>query len=69
MKGLEPFSEPCSNCGRMLTASIPFISAKWVGLESPDCPCDDGDSIAIAKGRDEVTQAQMNALFGILDKP
>jgi hypothetical protein len=66
MKRIEPISEPCV-CGRMLTTTIPFISFKWVGLESPECPCGEGDSIAVARGRDEVTQGEMDALFRDFD--
>jgi hypothetical protein len=64
-KDLEPFSEPCT-CGRMLTTSVPFISDRWVGLQSPECPCGEGDEIAVCKGRDSATQKEMDALFKTL---
>lgn len=37
--GLEAFSYPCSECGRMCTTSIPFAQGTLRGLQSPRCEC------------------------------
>jgi hypothetical protein len=36
---IEPFSHPCSECGRMLTTSIPFAEGTLRGLVAPRCAC------------------------------
>jgi len=37
--GIEAFSHPCSECGRMCTTSLPFAQGELVGLQSPPCEC------------------------------
>lgn len=37
--GVEPFSHPCSECGTMLTTSLPFVEDTIHGLEAPTCEC------------------------------
>lgn len=37
--GIQPFSYPCSECGRMCTTSIPFAQGTLRGLQSPVCEC------------------------------
>lgn len=37
--GIEPFSHPCSECGRVLTTTIPFAQGTIRGLRAPDCEC------------------------------
>lgn len=49
--GVEPYSHPCSKCGRLLTTSLPFVDvARWgdwsgeivgrvYGLHAPVCIC------------------------------
>lgn len=37
--GCEIFSYPCSECGRMCTASMPFAQGQLRGLQSPPCVC------------------------------
>ena len=37
--GVEAFSYPCSECGRMCTTTIPFVQGSLRGLASPPCPC------------------------------
>jgi lysyl-tRNA synthetase class I len=37
--GLEPFSHPCSKCGKVLTTSIPFVCGSLRGLVAPTCKC------------------------------
>jgi len=37
--GMEPFSAPCGECGRVLTASVPFAVGEARGLEAPRCEC------------------------------
>lgn len=37
--GVEAFSYPCSECGRMCTTSIPFAQGTLRGLQAPPCAC------------------------------
>lgn len=37
--GVEPFSHPCSECGRVLTTTLPFAQGTLRGLEAPTCEC------------------------------
>ncbi len=37
--GVLPFSHPCSQCGRMLTTTIPFAQGTLRGLAAPTCEC------------------------------
>jgi hypothetical protein len=37
--GVLPFSHPCSECGRMLTTTIPFAQGTLRGLAAPRCVC------------------------------
>lgn len=37
--GVEPFTHPCSACGRPCTTSIPFVQGTLRGLQAPPCPC------------------------------
>jgi len=37
--GVEPFSHPCSQCGEMLTTSLPFVQGRIHGLAAPPCKC------------------------------
>lgn len=37
--GIEAFSHPCSECGRMATTTIPFAQGTVRGLQSPPCEC------------------------------
>jgi hypothetical protein len=37
--GVEAFSHPCSECGAMLTTSLPFASGTVRGLVAPVCGC------------------------------
>lgn len=37
--GIQPFSHPCSECGRVLTTSIPFAQGTLRGLQAPRCEC------------------------------
>jgi hypothetical protein len=37
--GVEPFSHPCSECGRTLTTSLPFVQGALRGLMAPKCEC------------------------------
>jgi hypothetical protein len=36
---IEAFSHPCSECGRVLTTSIPFVQGQMRGLQAPPCEC------------------------------
>lgn len=37
--GVEAFSHPCFECGRILTTSIPFAQGQLRGLQAPPCEC------------------------------
>lgn len=37
--GIEVFSHPCSECGRMCTTSLPFAQGQLRGLQAPPCAC------------------------------
>lgn len=37
--GIERFSYPCSDCGMVLTTTIPFASGEMRGLVAPKCVC------------------------------
>lgn len=37
--GVEAFSYPCSECGRMCTTTLPFAQGQLRGLQAPPCPC------------------------------
>lgn len=37
--GIEPFSQPCSKCGALLTTSVPFACDSLRGLLAPRCEC------------------------------
>lgn len=37
--GVEPFSHPCFDCGRMCTTTIPFAQGTLRGLQAPRCEC------------------------------
>lgn len=37
--GVDSFSHPCSECGRVLTTSIPFVQGALRGLQAPPCEC------------------------------
>lgn len=37
--GVEPFTYPCSECGRPCTTSLPFVQGTLRGLQSPPCEC------------------------------
>ena len=37
--GIEPFSSPCGDCGRILTTSLPFVEGVLRGLRAPACEC------------------------------
>lgn len=37
--GLEPFSAPCSECGSILTTTIPCARGQLRGLRAPTCEC------------------------------
>jgi hypothetical protein len=37
--GVEPFSHPCYECGRVLSTSIPFVQGTLRGLQAPQCEC------------------------------
>lgn len=37
--GVEPFQHPCSECGRLLETTIPFIQGTLRGLSAPQCEC------------------------------
>jgi hypothetical protein len=37
--GIEVFSHPCIECGRVLTTSIPFAQGQLRGLQAPPCEC------------------------------
>lgn len=37
--GVEPFSHPCSECGRTCTTTIHFAQGELRGLQSPPCVC------------------------------
>jgi hypothetical protein len=37
--GVEPFSHPCSECGEVLTTSLPFVQGQMRGLSAPRCKC------------------------------
>lgn len=37
--GVQPFSYPCHDCGRMCTTTIPFAQGTLRGLASPTCAC------------------------------
>lgn len=37
--GVESFSYPCSECGVVLTTSIPFSQGTLRGLQAPKCAC------------------------------
>jgi hypothetical protein len=37
--GIKPFSHPCSECGRVLTTTIPFVQGVLRGLRAPECEC------------------------------
>lgn len=37
--GLEPFTHPCSECGKELTTTVPIAFASWRGLSCPPCEC------------------------------
>lgn len=36
---LEPFRFPCSDCGQLLTTTVPFAYQQLRGLIAPDCSC------------------------------
>lgn len=36
---LEQYTRPCSQCGAMLTTSIPFASGTLRGFTAPACTC------------------------------
>lgn len=36
---IEIFSYPCSDCGRVLTISRPFVQGQLRGLAAPPCEC------------------------------
>ena len=36
---IEPFSHPCSKCGRTCETTIPFAHGTLRGLMSPPCEC------------------------------
>ncbi len=35
--GIEIFTHPCSDCGRLATPSIPFAQGQLRGLQAPPC--------------------------------
>jgi hypothetical protein len=37
--GIEPFSYPCSDCGKDLTTTVPFALGELRGLFAPACSC------------------------------
>lgn len=37
--GVEPFTHPCSDCGRTLTTTRPFMQGALRGLAAPPCVC------------------------------
>lgn len=37
--GVQPFSYPCYQCGRMCTTTIPFVQGTLRGLQAPPCEC------------------------------
>ena len=37
--GIEVFSHPCFECGRVLTIAIPFAQGQLRGLQAPPCAC------------------------------
>lgn len=37
--GLIPVTEPCSECGKRLTTTIPFVQEQLRGLRCPACKC------------------------------
>lgn len=37
--GIEPFTYPCSECGRPCRTTIPFVQGTLRGLQSPPCEC------------------------------
>ncbi len=37
--GIEVFSHPCSECGRMCTTTRAFAQGELRGLQSPPCEC------------------------------
>lgn len=37
--GVDAFSHPCSECGRMTTTTIPFAQGDLRGLQAPRCEC------------------------------
>jgi hypothetical protein len=37
--GVEPCTHPCSECGTMLTTTIPFVQGALRGLAAQTCPC------------------------------
>lgn len=37
--GVEAFSHPCSECGRVLTTTLPFAQGTFRGLQAPKCVC------------------------------
>ena len=37
--GIEPFSHPCSECGQMLTTTLPFVHGHIRGLQAKRCEC------------------------------
>jgi hypothetical protein len=37
--GVEPFSHPCSRCGRVLSTTVPFVQGTLRGLRAPACVC------------------------------
>jgi len=36
---LTPFTGPCSDCGAMLTTTLPFVNGDLAGLAAPGCEC------------------------------
>jgi len=41
--GLEPFTVPCTDCGALLTTSIPIAYRQLRGLITPQCSCGSSD--------------------------
>lgn len=37
--GLEPFTHPCSECGALLTTTLPFARDTLRGIIAPPCAC------------------------------
>lgn len=64
--GMFPKNYTCSGCGKEVTAEIPFVSEKIVGLCSSFC-CKEEFQIFRGKPRSPSIQSMMNEAFGFLN--